>query len=93
MAQWLRLHTPNAGGLSSIPGWRTRSHMLQLSVCMPQLEILHATVMIPCAPTKTQHTQIKNINEFFFKYMANKKLNIIKYHIFRNVQDAEFLKN
>ena len=33
--QWLRLHAPNAGGLSSIPGQETRSHM-------PQLKILHA---------------------------------------------------
>ena len=44
MVQWLRLHTPNAGGLSSIPGQRPRSHI-------PQLEILHAT-------TKTWHSQI-----------------------------------
>ena len=31
VVQWLGLHTPNAGDLSSIPGWGTRSHMLQLS--------------------------------------------------------------
>ena len=30
VVQWLRLHTPNAGGLSSIPGQGTRSHMPQL---------------------------------------------------------------
>ena len=30
VAQWLRLCPPNAGGLGSIPGWGTRSHMLQL---------------------------------------------------------------
>ena len=30
--QWPRLHTPNAGGLSSIPGQGTRSHVLQLRV-------------------------------------------------------------
>ena len=40
----LRLHDPNAGGLSSIPGQGTRFHM-------PQLKILNAT-------TKTQHTEI-----------------------------------
>ena len=28
--QWLRLHACNAGGLSSISGQRTRSHILQL---------------------------------------------------------------
>ena len=26
MAQWLRLHTPNAGSQGSIPGQGTRSH-------------------------------------------------------------------
>ena len=30
VVQWLRLHTPNAGALSLIPGQRTRSHILQL---------------------------------------------------------------
>ena len=28
--QWLRLRTPEAGGLGSIPGQETRSHMPQL---------------------------------------------------------------
>ena len=32
VVQWLRLCTPNAGGLGLIPGQRTRSHMLQLRV-------------------------------------------------------------
>ena len=35
--QWLGLWAPKAGGLSSIPGWGTRSHMPQPRVCMPQL--------------------------------------------------------
>ena len=30
MVHWLRLCTPNAGGLGSIPGQGTRSRMLQL---------------------------------------------------------------
>ena len=30
VVQWLRLHAPNAGGLGSIPGQGTKSHMLQL---------------------------------------------------------------
>ena len=30
VGQWLRLHTSKAGGLDSIPGQGTRSHMLQL---------------------------------------------------------------
>ena len=38
MVQWLRLCAPNAGGLGSIPGQGTRSHM-------PQLKIPRATTM------------------------------------------------
>ena len=44
VVQWLRLHAPNAGGPSLIPGQGTRSHVLQLKV-------LHAAA-------KTQHSQI-----------------------------------
>ena len=40
MVQWLRLHSPNAGGPGSIPGQGTRSHMLQLRVRMWQVKIL-----------------------------------------------------
>ena len=29
--QWLRLHAPYAGGLGSIPGQGTRSHMLHVT--------------------------------------------------------------
>ena len=46
VVQWLRLCPPNAGGLGSFPGRETRSHMLQLRVCMPQLKIPDATVQI-----------------------------------------------
>ncbi|TEA36668.1 hypothetical protein DBR06_SOUSAS310070, partial [Sousa chinensis] len=49
VVQWLRLHTPNAGGPGSIPGQGTRSHMLQLRVHMLQLKFLHAARMIPGA--------------------------------------------
>ena len=37
VVQWLGLCAPNSGGLGSIPGQETRSHMVQLRVCMPQL--------------------------------------------------------
>ena len=30
MVQWLRPFAPNAGGPGLIPGWGTRSHVLQL---------------------------------------------------------------
>ena len=42
--RWLKLHAPNSGGPGSIPGWGTRSHMLQLK--------------IPHSATKTWHSQI-----------------------------------
>ena len=36
VVQWVRLCAPNAGGLGSIAGWGTRSHMPQLRVRMLQ---------------------------------------------------------
>ena len=39
VAQWIRLHAPNAGGLGSIPGQETRFHM-------------HAATKSSCATTK-----------------------------------------
>ena len=49
VVQWLRLCVFNAGGLSSIPGQGTRSHMWQLK--------------IPHATTKTQQNQIDKNKE------------------------------
>ena len=46
MAQWLRLPTPNAGGLGSIPGQGTRSYILQL-------KIRHATTETWCMQINT----------------------------------------
>ena len=37
VVQWLRLPTPNAGGLGSVPGRGTRSRMPQLRAHMLQL--------------------------------------------------------
>lgn len=39
VVQWLRLHTPRSGGLSSIPGQGSRSYKLQWRSYMPQLKI------------------------------------------------------
>ena len=47
LVQGLRLCAPNAGDLGSISGQGIRSHMPQLSVCMLQLKILHATTKRP----------------------------------------------
>ena len=49
LVQWLRLQAPYAGGLGSIPGQGTRSHM-------PQLKIL-------CPTTKIRCRQIKNVKK------------------------------
>ena len=40
VVQWLRLNTPSARGLGSVPGQGTRSHMPQLRIHMPQLKDL-----------------------------------------------------
>ena len=52
MVQWIRLSDPNAGGLGSIPGRRTRLHMPQPRVHLPQLKI-------PCAVTKSSHNRVR----------------------------------
>ena len=50
---WLRLYAAKAGGLGSISGRATRSHMPQLRVYMLQPKIPHASA-------KTQHSQVNN---------------------------------
>ena len=44
MVQWLRLPTPNAGGLGLISGQGTRSHTLQIRVGMLRLKIPHVAI-------------------------------------------------
>ena len=61
MVQWLRLGAPHAGGMGSIPGQGTRSHMLQLRVRM-----LQRRLKILCATAKTSHGQI-NKQIYIFK--------------------------
>ena len=61
MVQWLRLGAPHAGGMGSIPGQGTRSHMLQLRVRM-----LQGRLKILCATAKTSHGQI-NKQIYIFK--------------------------
>ena len=59
VVQWLRPCASNAGGLGSIPGQGTYSHMLQLKIpqAATKTEILHAT-------TKTRCSQI-NKNKYW----------------------------
>ena len=64
MVQWLRFSTTNAWRLGSIPGQRTRSHILQLkdSVCQ-QLKDPAFQNKTAGATTKTQCSQMnKSIN-------------------------------
>ena len=50
--QWLRLYAPSAGDLGSILGRGTRSHMLQIRVCMLELKIPPATAETWCITQK-----------------------------------------
>lgn len=50
--QWVKCCASHAEGLGSIPGYRTRSHLLQLRAP-------HAAVETKDATTKTQGSQIK----------------------------------
>ena len=68
VVQWVRLHAPNVGGPSSIPGRGTRSHMHAATKSlhartkrsrMLQLKILCAARKIPSATIKTRHSQNK----------------------------------
>ena len=66
VVQWLRPCASNAGGLGSIPGQGTYSHMLQLTIpqAATKTEILRAT-------TKTRCSQI---NTFLFFNVSAKTL-------------------
>ena len=59
VVQWLRLHTPNAAGLGSIPGQETRSHLPQRRVCMLPLKIPHAATEDPAKPNRELNTKMK----------------------------------
>ena len=55
VVQWLRLHAPNAGGLGSIPGQGTRSHMLQLGTHTTSKRSLSTMTNSRHAAMKTQY--------------------------------------
>ena len=92
VVQWLRRCTCNAWGPILVPGQRIRSYMLQLKVCilqldstMPQLKILHAAMKIPQATNKTKHGQI---NIYFLK-ISNKVPSQVLWAILANHQPEE----
>ena len=73
MVQWLRLQFPMREGPGLIPGRGTRSHMLQLKVCMPRLKIPHAR-------TKTWHRQINTLKKK--KELKKKSCMSVHTHVF-----------
>ena len=69
-SSWLRLHAPNARGLSCISGQGTRSHKPQLRLHKLQRKLLRDAVKTKDlhAATKTWCTQInKNEIKYFLK--------------------------
>ena len=94
MVQWLRLHIPNARGLSSIPGKGTRSRKLQLRLHKLQLKILQDAMKTKDlhATTKTWCTQInKNEIKYFLKGLfLQMKLNLQQF--FESRQEQYFFK-
>ena len=77
MVQWLKLRTPNAEALSSIPGQGTRSHM-------QQLKILYAA-------TETRRRQVnKNTKRLSDPTIGHtpEKITIQKTHMYPNVHSS-----
>ena len=75
MVQGLRLRTPNAGGLGSIPDQGSRSHMLQPRVCTPQLKISHVARKIKdptCGSQDSAQPNKDTIFNIFFIYIKKK---------------------
>ena len=75
VVQLLRLLTPNARDLGSIPSQGTRSHMVQPRVHMPQLKILSAT-------TKTWHSQINNFSFLKNELESERELKWVPLHMY-----------
>ena len=64
VVQWVRLHTPNAGGPGSIFDLGTRSRKPQLRVRMLQLRSPHAaTKRFHVPQQQKQTTQLKNVQK------------------------------
>ena len=61
MIQWLRICLPNAGGLGSIPGQGTQSHMWWLRAHIPWLKVPHMA-------TKTWSSQIEKKKKVSFHF-------------------------
>ena len=67
MVPWLRLHAPNAGGQSSMPGQGARfplATIKSLQATSKQPTCATTKIKDSAAATKTWHSQI---NKYFFK--------------------------
>ena len=75
VVQWLRLQAPNAGGLGSIAGQGSRSHMPQKRIRMPVPK--DPRLKIPCATTKTWNSQINIKRRRICSVFNELKMNVI----------------
>ena len=65
--QWLRLHTPNAGGPGINPGQETRFRMPQLRV-----QILQLKDCTSCMP----HLRQAELNKYFVNILIKKRIRL-----------------
>ena len=63
VVQQLRFWSPNTGGLGSIPGWGTRSHIKQLTVWMvqPKIHMPQQRSKSPCASPRAWRSPINKL--------------------------------
>ena len=75
VVQWLRLRAPEAGGLGSIAGQGSGSHMPQKRIRMPVPK--DPRLKIPCAATKTWHSRINIKRRRICSVFNELKMNVI----------------
>ena len=82
VVQWLSLHTTNEVGPDSNPGWRTRSHMLELRVSMPQ------HLKVPWTARRSNQSILKEINP---EYSLEELMLNLQYfsHLIRSADSLE----
>ena len=85
VVQWLNLHTTNEVGLGSNPGWRTRSHMPELRVSMPQL------LRVPWTVRRSNQSILKEINPEYSLEELMLKLQYFS-HLMRRADSLEKLE-
>ena len=82
VVQWLSLHTTNEVGPGSNPGWRTRSHMPELRVGMPQL------FRVPWTVRRSNQSILEEINP---EYSLEELMLTLQYfsHLIRRADSLE----